>query len=139
MAPDRPDLQATTYPDLAHERLRQELLDHIEQLADSFLIGQTAADFAQTVLTNFISSRALLNALAAANPRVVNDGVTTTGGTTVTSASAQFAPYDQGRAISGGSLPAGTTITTVTDAQTVTVSQAAGADGTGVALTIGAP
>ncbi|MGZ4621446.1 MAG: hypothetical protein ACXVGF_04845 [Blastococcus sp.] len=48
-----PDLQATTYPDLAHERLRQELLDHIEQLADSFLIGQTAADFAQTVLTNF--------------------------------------------------------------------------------------
>ena len=57
--PDLPDIN-TPLPDLAHESLRQstvaaleQLADHLQQLADSFLLAQTASDFAQTVLTNF--------------------------------------------------------------------------------------
>lgn len=57
--PDLPDLNVP-WPDAGHEAIRQavvaaiaEQADHLEQLADSFLLGQTAADFAQTVLTNF--------------------------------------------------------------------------------------
>lgn len=57
--PDLPDIN-TPLPDIAHESLRQstvaaldQLADHLEQLADSFLLAQTASDFAQTVLTNF--------------------------------------------------------------------------------------
>lgn len=45
-----PDLDT---PDLGHANLAAHIVDHLEQLADSFLLGQTAADFAQTVLTNF--------------------------------------------------------------------------------------
>jgi len=48
------------YPDKVIEAFRRQvkaaladLADHLEQLSDSFLLGQTAADFAQTVLTNF--------------------------------------------------------------------------------------
>jgi hypothetical protein len=54
--PDLPDINAPL-PDLAHELLRQEvvaaiaqLADHVQQLSDSFLLGQTAADFARTAL-----------------------------------------------------------------------------------------
>ena len=45
-----PDLDT---PDLGHANLAAHIIDHLEQLADSFLLGQTAADFAQTVLSNF--------------------------------------------------------------------------------------
>lgn len=69
--------------------------------------------------------------------RTVTDGVTTAASTTVTSATANFNAYDRGRAISGGTLPSGTAINEVTDAQTVVVSNPAGADGTAVSLTIG--
>ena len=48
------------YPDKVIETFRRQvkaaladLADHLEQLSDSFLLGQTAADFAQTVLVNF--------------------------------------------------------------------------------------
>jgi hypothetical protein len=68
--------------------------------------------------------------------RTVTDGVTVVG-TTVTSATANFNSYDQGRKITGGTLPAGTTISTVVDAQTVTVSNAATAAASSVALAIG--
>jgi hypothetical protein len=69
-------------------------------------------------------------------PRTVTDGATASD-ETVTSVSAAFNSYDQGRAIAGGSLPSGTTITAVVDPQTVTVSQPATATATGVTLTIG--
>lgn len=124
-------------PDRAHAAIAQAALDHIEQLADSFLLGQTAADFAQTVLQAMVPLQQLTGALAAANRRIVTDGATTASSETVTSASAQFAAYDQGRPITGGSLPAGTTISAVVDAATVTVSQPAAADGTALTLTIG--
>ena len=53
-----PDLaEFAAGPDLAHAAVAQAALDaiatladHLEQLADSFLLGQTAADFAQTAL-----------------------------------------------------------------------------------------
>lgn len=91
----------------------------------------------QELYESLVPVQQLVAALAAANPRTVGDGVTAANGETVTSESAQFQSFDQGRPIAGGSLPAGTTITAVVDAQTVTVSQPAAADGTGVSLTIG--
>lgn len=55
-----PDFLNEENPDPAHEAFRLSVLDHIAQLADhlerlddSFLLALTAADFAQTVLTNF--------------------------------------------------------------------------------------
>lgn len=69
--------------------------------------------------------------------RTVTDAVTTALSTSVTSATANFNAYDQGRPIAGGSLPAGTTVAEVVDARTVTVSQPAVVDGAGVTLTIG--
>lgn len=60
-APDRFvfDLHSP-YPNVVIDTIRlavlgalADLVDHIERLGDSFLLGQTAADFAQTVLTNF--------------------------------------------------------------------------------------
>lgn len=54
--PDLPDLNVE-WPDAGHEAIRQavvqaiaDLAAHAEQFADSFLLSQTAADFAQTVL-----------------------------------------------------------------------------------------
>lgn len=56
---DLPDLNVE-WPDAGHEAIRQavvqaiaDLATNAEQFADSFLLGQTAADFAQTVLVNF--------------------------------------------------------------------------------------
>lgn len=70
--PDLPDINVPL-PDLAHESLRQAtvgalaaLADHVQQLADSFLLGQTAADFAQTVLTNFTTLQTVVGQQAAA-------------------------------------------------------------------------
>jgi hypothetical protein len=68
--------------------------------------------------------------------RTVTDGATTASSTTVTSATANFTSDDVGGAISGGSIPAGATITAVTDAATVTISAAATATATGVTVTI---
>jgi hypothetical protein len=70
--PDLPDI-STPVPDAGHEDLRLRLVaaladitDHLEQLADSFLLGQTAADFAQTVLTNFTALQAVVTDQATA-------------------------------------------------------------------------
>ena len=69
--------------------------------------------------------------------RTVTDGITTASATTVTSATANFQSWDQGLPISGGSVPAGTTITKVSDPQTVTVSAPATASTISVTVTIG--
>lgn len=67
--PDLADFAAG--PDPAHAALGRaalaavaRLADHLEQLADSFLLGQTAADFAQTVLTNFAGLQQTVTDLA---------------------------------------------------------------------------
>ena len=70
-----------------------------------------------------------------AHQRTVADGATNSN-TTVTSATAAFDSNDVGRTISGGSIPAGTTIASVTNATTVVISQAATTTATGVTLTI---
>jgi hypothetical protein len=68
--------------------------------------------------------------------RTVNDGVTASN-TTVTSATAAFTAADVGHAISGGTIPAGATITIVGSGTSVTISAAATGSGGSVTLTIG--
>ncbi|TCP87447.1 hypothetical protein C8J31_105309 [Rhizobium sp. PP-CC-2G-626] len=75
------------------------------------------------------------------------DGVTNAGSTTFTSASATFTAGDVGQTIAQltsvgasspiGSIPASTTISAVVDGQTVTLSQAATASGTGIRFRVG--
>ena len=73
---------------------------------------------------------------AAGQSRTVADGATTAASTTLTSATATFVAGDVGAAISGGSIPAGTTIASVTNATTVVLSAAATATATGVSITV---
>lgn len=73
---------------------------------------------------------------AMSTSRTVTDGSTTAASTTVTSATAAFTSADVGSTITGGSIPANTTITSVTNATTVVVSAAPTATATGVSLTI---
>lgn len=68
--------------------------------------------------------------------RTVADGATNTN-TTVTSATAAFTADDIGKPISGGTIPAGATITAVASATSVTISDAASGTATGVTLVIG--
>ena len=64
------------------------------------------------------------------------DGVSTIGTPNYTSLTADFRPDDQGKPIRGTDIPDGTTIQTVVDATTVTLSQPPTADGSGLAFTI---
>lgn len=66
--PDLPSLYEE-WPDAGHEAIRltvvqaiADIAGHAEGLEDSFLLGQTAADFAQTVLTNFTALQELVAA-----------------------------------------------------------------------------
>ena len=65
-----------------------------------------------------------------------NDGVSSSGSTTFTSASANFIADDVGKGISGTNIPAGTTIVAVDGPTAVTLSANATADGTGLTFTI---
>lgn len=74
------------------------------------------------------------------------DGVTTAGSTTLTSATAAFTAADVGRTLTQtasrssaptGTLPAGVTIQSVTDAQTVVMSAAAAGAATGLMFEVG--
>ena len=64
--------------------------------------------------------------------RTVTDAVTSSGSTTLTSATANFTAADLGAAVSGTNIASGTTITTVTNSTTVTLS----ADATGASLVV---
>jgi hypothetical protein len=68
--------------------------------------------------------------------RSVDDGATTSGSTTVMSATINFTSDDIGMPISGAGIPTGATIVTVTDSATVTISAAATATATGVTITV---
>jgi hypothetical protein len=67
--------------------------------------------------------------------RTVTDGVLAAT-TTVTSATAAFTSSDVGAAISGGTIPANATISSVTNGTTVVISAAATGSASGVTLTI---
>lgn len=69
--------------------------------------------------------------------RSVTDGVTTSGSTAISSATAAFGADDVGKPISGTGIPAGATIASVTSATAATLSANASASGTGVTFTIG--
>jgi len=72
----------------------------------------------------------------AANTRTVTDGVLNTD-TSLVSASAAFTNADVGRQVNGTGITVGTTISTVTNATTVVLSQATTATATGVTVLIG--
>lgn len=82
-----------------------------------------------TVGLDLVAAREILH-------RSVTDGATNSN-TTVTSATAAFTADDIGKPISGGTIPAGATITAVASATSVTISDAASGTATGVTLTIG--
>ena len=71
MSSEPPDLNSP-WPDAGHETIRRavvagiaQMAAHAEALSDSFLLGQTAADFAQTVLDAFGQLQATVTAQAA--------------------------------------------------------------------------
>jgi hypothetical protein len=68
--------------------------------------------------------------------RQVTDAVTTTGTTTISSASAGFTAGDVGSFVTAPGVPAGAAITAVTNATTATMSAAATATGAGVTAQI---
>ncbi len=67
--------------------------------------------------------------------RTVTDAVTVAG-TTLTSATAAFTFADVGRSVSGGSIPAGATITSVQSSTSATLSAAATAAANGVTVAV---
>jgi hypothetical protein len=72
--------------------------------------------------------------------RTVTDGVTTTGSTAITSATAAFKDSDVGFPITGTGIPAGTTLAAVNaDGMGATLSANATVTGTAVTFTIGVP
>jgi hypothetical protein len=70
--------------------------------------------------------------------RSVSDGVTNST-TTVTSATAAFVAGDVGKQISGGSIPTGAFIASVSNGTTVLISAAATASASGLTIVIGPP
>ena len=71
-----------------------------------------------------------------AGSRAVTDGATTAASTTITSNTAAFVAGDIGVVITGGTIPANTTIASVTNATTVVLSAAPTATASAVSLTI---
>jgi hypothetical protein len=84
-----------------------------------------------------ILGTAFFNGTGKSGARTVTDGATTSGSTTITSATAAFnSGTDAGRIITGAGIPAGTTVASVTNSTTAVLSAAATATATGVSLTI---
>lgn len=69
--------------------------------------------------------------------RTLMDAFTTSGSTTITSATAYFTAADVGKPIVGAGIPAGTTIAAVTNTTTATLSAASIADHGNLTVTIG--
>lgn len=68
--------------------------------------------------------------------RTVTDGVTTASSTTITSATAAFVTGDVGRVISGGTIPANATISSVTNSTTAVLSAACTSSASGVTFNL---
>jgi phage baseplate assembly protein gpV len=77
--------------------------------------------------------------LVSQGTRTVTNGVTTASSTTVTSATAAFTSADVGATISGGSIPAGATIVSITSGTSVVISAAATVTASSVSITISGP
>jgi hypothetical protein len=75
--------------------------------------------------------------LESSTARRITDGHTTSGTTTVTSATALFSATDKGISITGPGIPANADITAVASATSVTISAAATATSTAAVLLIG--
>lgn len=69
--------------------------------------------------------------------RTIMDASTTSGSTTITSSTAYFQAADVGKPIVGASIPAGTTVASVTNTTTAVLSKAANADAGSLTVTIG--
>lgn len=61
-----PDALTTPSPDPTHEAYRVAVVEVFDRIADSFLLGQTAFDFAETVLLAYQGAAAQLATLGAA-------------------------------------------------------------------------
>jgi hypothetical protein len=72
----------------------------------------------------------------AIQPRTVTDGVTTNTSTTITSATANFVAADVGSVVESTNIPAGTTISSVTNSTTAILSAAATASGSSQSIII---
>ncbi len=70
--------------------------------------------------------------------RSVADATTTSGSTTVTSASANFTASDVGSSVAGVNIASGTSIQSVTNSTTAVMSAAATATGSNTTITVGA-
>lgn len=98
--------------------------------------GFTAADIGRVVTGTGIPADAYIASIPAAlAERVVDDGVTATD-TSLESEDANFVASDVGRKVSGVGIPANTRIVTVTDENTVVLSNATTATDTDVEVTI---
>lgn len=71
--------------------------------------------------------------------RTVTDGVSSVGSTSISSATANFSVADVGDIITGTDIPAGTTITAVTDSTDATMSNAASGTGTNLPWKLAPP
>lgn len=78
-----------------------------------------------------------IGTLPVVSPHSVADAVTTAGNAIVTSATAGFVLNDVGTFISGGTIPAGTFIQSVTNATTIVMSANAGGSASGVSIAWG--
>jgi len=98
----------------------------------SSVLSATASATSYTTPTHTVT---ILTATAA---RQFKDGHTTSGSTTVTSATgASFQNGDLGRPISGSGIPAGATVVAVASATSITISKPATATATTVTVTLG--
>lgn len=105
-------------------------------------VGQTADQFivdADTIPSAFrLTSAGRMRHTASGTTRTAADGATTNASTTLT-ATLDFTDDDKGRYITGIGIPVGTYIAGVTNATTVTLSQAATATATGLSVTLYVP
>ncbi len=90
-------------------------------------------------LDGFLGLSLSMDAKAMHVTRTVADGATTSGSPTFTSATGAFVANDVGVPISATGIPAATTILSVTNSTTVTLSANATATGSSLATTIGSP
>ena len=88
-------------------------------------------------MDGFLNLSLSMDAKAAHITRTVSDGATTSGSPTFTSASAAFVANDVGVPITATGIPANTTILSVTNSTTVTLSANASATDSALSTTIG--
>jgi hypothetical protein len=97
----------------------------VTTFVNSKLVLLSAASSSSATGTMTLSARNVSLQVANSRARSVVDAVLNNASTTMTSATAKFAAGDVGSNVSGTCIPAGTNISSVTNATTVVMSQAA--------------